>query len=616
MLRKDKSGSNSLCRGLLAGLLLVTAGAVTTACEAPDSREDLNPAGPPMVRQVMLTERTLSETGAASIKAGQLAFGTHGASFFENDDGEVLSAFALGNQEIRIVLDELIRGNSMEEIACKDGSYSRVPVGTDPDDIADCAGPVDSLLNCDTVCLDPSSGTPIGILDDDEDGAPDRIRMIDYNEDPGPTAVELAVAVTCGGVNIPLDPENSFWSPSGNQTFPSNPRLGFRGLGPAIVLRPVSDIGMRTSSDCSVSFRSDVVDHDGNQICAPTNGDIESDCSGGDTTKIAFRTETLQVVNTIPADGDTDVALGASVFLSVSMNANIEADTITAVTLTADGNPVTIVGNEDNGEFVGDDGTLISYKLEDDFLPNTTYVLTIDTTLTDRLGAALPATETITWVTEGFSLADSSPRDGATAELEVIELEFNADVDPATLGAITMTSGGTPTGDGTPAADGTPVAITPTLNATDASIVEIDLGDTYELGTYYEIVITTAIQDAGGSAIAEDVLITYTTTADFQFASSTPANNDTDVPVAGGDVLLNFNAPVDQATVAAITVTADAANVVVAPVVQADARQVLVSVGPAFTAATAYVLTIGTGLQEENGAAIAADVLINWTTAN
>ncbi len=613
MLRIDKSGSNSLCRGLLAGLLLVAAGAVNTACEAPASREDLNPAGPPMVRQVLVTERVLSETGTATISAGQLAFGTHGDKFFENDDGEVLSAFALGNQEIRVVLDELVRGNSLEEIACADGTFSRVPVGTDPDDIRDCSGPVDSLIDCKSVCLDPSSGAPIGILDADEDGAPDDVRMIDYNDDPNIT--ELAVSVTCGGVDIPLDPENSFWNPSGNQTFPSNDTLSYKGLGPAIVIRPVGNIGMRTSSDCSVSFRPEVVDHDGNQICAPTNGDIDQDCTGGDTTKIGFSTETLQVVSTVPTDGSTDVSLSSSSFMSLAMNANVDPATVTAMTLTADGVPVTFVGLEDDGGFVGDDGTLISFALESDFAPETTYELTIDTTLTDRLGSPLPATETITWVTEGFALDDSEPEDGDTAELEVIQLEFNGAVDPATLGAISMTKDGTPTGDGTPAADGVAVAITPTINAMDPRIVEIDLGDAYELGTYYEIVITTALQDVAGSAIPEDILITYTTTADFQFASSTPANNDADVPVAGGDVILNFNAPVDPATVAAITVTSDAVNVPVTPVVQADARQVLVSVGAAFDAGAAYVLTIGTGLQEVDGAAIAADIVINWTTA-
>ena len=608
MLRIDKSGSNSLYRGLLAGLLLVTA-AATTACEAPTSREDLNPAGPPMVRQVMVTERVLSETGSATISAGQLAFGTHGDRFFENDDGEVLSAFALGNQEIRIVLDELIRGNSLEEIACADGTYSRVPVGTDPDDIADCAGPVDSLLDCDSVCLDPSSGAPIGIRDENEDGAPDDVRMIDYNDDPNIT--ELAVAVTCGGVNIPLDPINSFWSPSGNQTFPSNDTLSYKGLGPAIVVRPVGTIGMRTSSDCSVTFRPEVVDHDGNQICAPTNGDIESDCTGGDTTKIAFSTETLQVVSTVPSDESTDVGLSESAFMSLAMNANVDPATVTALTITADGNPVTFVGLEADDEFVGDDGTLIAFKLQEDFLPETTYVLTVATTLTDSLGAALPAVETISWVTELFDFDGSDPSEGGTADFGVFELEFNAPVDPATLGAITLTKDGTPSGDGTPAVDGVAVAITPRVSATDPKIVEIDL---LELNTYYEVSVSTAILDVSGHAMLESQFITATSTAIFAFVDSTPANNDTEVAIAGGDVLLTFNAGVDAATLAAITVTADGVNVPVTPVLQANARQVLVSVGADFAASTDYVLTMGTGL-EGDGVALATDVVINWTTA-
>ena len=198
MLRINRSGPNSLYQSVMAGLLLITAAAVTTACEAPASREDLNPAGPPMVRQVLVTEQVTTDT-TSLIKEGQLAFGTHANKFFENDDGEVLTAIALGAQEIRIVLDELVRGNDLEELACADGTFSRIPRGTTPDDIADCAGPADSLLDCDAVCLNPDNGKPIGILDADEDGAPDTMRMIDYNTDPDPLAVELAVSINCDG---------------------------------------------------------------------------------------------------------------------------------------------------------------------------------------------------------------------------------------------------------------------------------------------------------------------------------------------------------------------------------------------------------------------------------
>lgn len=559
-----------------------------------------------MVRQVMVTEQVTTETSSL-IKEGQLAFGTHPAPFFENDDGEVLSAIALGAQEIRIVLDELVRGNDLEEIACADGTFSRIPRGTTPDDIADCAGPVDSLLDCTAVCLNPDDGSPIGILDADEDTAPDDMRMIDYNDDPD--VVELAVSVTCDGVDIPLDPDFSFWSPSGNQTFPSNGTLGFRGLGPAIVVKPAGDIGMRTGADCGVTFRPEVVDYDDNPICAPADGDIGNNCSGGDTSLIAFSTDTLKVVNTVPSNGSTNVSLNSSAFMLVALNANADVDTVDAITLTANGVDVPISPQ------IGDDKTAISFSLGADFEPDTEYVITVGTGLTDLLGGPLPAEYTATFTTAGLSLASTTPNNNATGVGPgLILLDFNGAMDPGTFGAITMTKDATPSGDGTPGTGGTAVTITPTLNAMDNSLIEIDLGTEYEINTYYEVVITTAIRGADGGMIMQDELLTFTTEG-FNLFESAPADNDVDVAVAGGEILLTFNTAVDPATVAAaITLTADTVNVPVTSTVQGDARQVLVETGADFNAGAAYELTIGTGLQEVGGEAIAADIVINWTT--
>ncbi|MCP4444338.1 MAG: Ig-like domain-containing protein [Myxococcales bacterium] len=567
----------------------------------------MNPAGPPMVRQVLVTEQITEDT-TSLIKVGQLAFGEHADEFFENDDGEVNSAFVLNAQEIRIVLDELVRGSDIEEIGCADGSYSPIPRGTTPDDIADCAGPVDSLLHCDTVCLNPDTGAPIGILDEDEDGAADNMRMIDYNPAEGTDNVELAVSVICDGVNIPLDAELSFWSPSGNQTFPSNDKLSFRGLGPAIVVKPLEAYGLRTGAECGVTFRPEVVDYDDNPICAPADGNIENDCSGGDTSRIGFATTTLKVANSVPRHDDVDVSLSGSSFLLVALNAYVDPTSVGAITLTADGVDVPI------SPLVTDsDATAISFSLDADYHPETTYEITVAPTLADVLGGTLAAAHVVSWVTEPLALEDSIPSDGTTvADFDNIELEFNADVSLATFGAITLKKDGTPSSDGTPATDGEAVAITPTLSAVDSKIAVI--ADALQLDTYYEIVVSTALGDADGHFVKEDSRIAFTTTPDFKLSTSAPEDGATAVAVDGGDVLIRFNAAVNPATVAAITVTADTAGVLVTPVVQANPREVLVSVGASFDAGAAYSLTIGTGLQEVDGAAIAADIIINWTT--
>jgi len=618
MLMMNKSGPKFLFPMIAAGLLLLATGVLSSACNAPRSREDLHPEGPPMVEQVIMTE----QISATDRREGQLAFGSHSAPFFAEDDGEVLNAVTVGSQEIRVILDELVRGNDIEEVACADSTFSRIPYGTTPDDFDRCSGPPDSLTKCDSLCLNPSDGTPIGILDEDEDGAPDKLRMIDYNDDPD--VVELAVKVTCDGVDIPLDQNFSFWSPSGNQTFPSNDVLGFRGLGPALVLKPLGDKGLRTSASCSIAFRPEVVDYDGNTVCAPAGGDINGSCSDGDTSQISFGTDSLVVVNTVPTEPApsevlTNVGVSESGFMIVGMNGYIDVDTVSAITITANGVDVPIIPATDAG-FIGDDKTLISFKLADDFLPDSDYVMTIGTGLKDVLGGSLAAEKVVKWSTEGLALLSSSVNDGATGVGPApIELDFNGVVLASSFGAIRMTRDGTPTGDGTPATDGTNVAVSKTLKSGDGSIVEVDLGNGFAINTYYELLVTTDIKGREGGSIAADQLFTFTSEG-FALRSSTPADTAVDVAIAGGDITLTFNAEVDPASVTAITLTADGTDVAITPVVQADAHQVLINVGTDFAAGAAYQLTISadaaTGLKEVGGTIITSETFVNWTTAN
>ncbi|MEM9491509.1 MAG: hypothetical protein AAGC55_20360, partial [Myxococcota bacterium] len=115
------------------------------ACDGSGAASDLQPEGPPQIIQVFAVERSVSidpGTGQEMAQsASALAYGSH--PDIERDPAvePVTSAVAGPQQRLRVVIDELLRGNGLEEIACADGSYSRVPLGTDPDDIADCSGP-------------------------------------------------------------------------------------------------------------------------------------------------------------------------------------------------------------------------------------------------------------------------------------------------------------------------------------------------------------------------------------------------------------------------------------------------------------------------------------------
>ena len=178
-----------------------------------------------------MTERSVVD-GAFQRLEGRLAFGQHAAEFFAADDGNVEDAITIKPQEIRVIFDGLLRDTRLEELHCADGTYSRIPDDTTVEEIANCIGPRDSLVNCTKVCLDPTPGNlPLGVLDQDDDGVPDIRRMIDHN--PDPTIVELGASIICDGTPVPLDQRTSFWTSEGSQTFPQG-NDGFRGLGPGL----------------------------------------------------------------------------------------------------------------------------------------------------------------------------------------------------------------------------------------------------------------------------------------------------------------------------------------------------------------------------------------------
>jgi len=370
------------------------AGALVIACSDKESSTELHPEGPPMVQQVFVQERVVS--GEVAREKFQLAFGDHpeiplpDADPVNGDDREVVNAVARGTAKIRVVFDELLQGNYLEEIACADGTFSPVPIGADPDDIKDCSGP--DLSGCVAVCIGASG--PVGILDENGDGAVDDSRMRDYG------GGELAVSVVCGDQPMPLDPQTSFYNPSGNQLLPAVPLPGsINGLGPALVLAPLD--GMKTGSACTINFRPEVVDKDGENVCAPPDGDIDAGCTPPDTSLISFTVEPLAIaeIGAEPGDGATDVELTAPdetfALIVIPFNAVIDPSTLDAITLVDDmDNPVTL-----EPTLSAEDGSLLFIEVPGGYDADTTYTLTIGTGLTDKFGGALPATITITFTT-------------------------------------------------------------------------------------------------------------------------------------------------------------------------------------------------------------------------
>src|SRR5690349_6896457 len=102
-------------------IAIVVAGACSAGCDSSSSSDGLNPSGPPEVLQVFARER------AGADLVAHLAFGDHPDIPTSADDRKVTDAVARDGQRIRVVVDELLRPNRLEEVACADGSWSKVP---------------------------------------------------------------------------------------------------------------------------------------------------------------------------------------------------------------------------------------------------------------------------------------------------------------------------------------------------------------------------------------------------------------------------------------------------------------------------------------------------------
>jgi hypothetical protein len=298
--------------------------------------------GPPEILQVLARERVEGDEGIEL--APRLVHGDH-EDIGEEDDRAVTEAVAWDGQRIRIVFDELLRGNHLEEIPCADGSWARVPVGMDFDDVARCAGA--DLSRCEGLCLDQG-----GILDENGDGGFDDTRLI-----------ADAVVLTCDGEVVPLDVQKSYYQPSGNQQMSS---AGVESLGPAVVIAPAA--GMPPGSTCGIGFADSVVD--------------KQDEGVGDTADIGFTVEAFQVA--------------ASELPEIVLNAELDPATLPgAVTVTADGVEV-----DDPTVLIGDHTGTLVIAVPGDFQSGSEYVVTLRggaSGVKDIHGDELAADTTITW---------------------------------------------------------------------------------------------------------------------------------------------------------------------------------------------------------------------------
>ena len=387
-----------------------------------------------MVRQVRMFEKYLDDGNPPIERSRRIfAFGTHELAdeseiATNRPAGMVTTAAALNGGSVnglRVIMDELLVGNNIEEIACRgvvDGdALARVPLGATPEDIARCAGPDDVLpKTCPAsnrlsvcICQLPTCvvgsrqimmGMPVGVLDIDQDGAGDETRMI-----------ANAVNIRCGSggnINVPLDLDLSYWNPSGDQNRPA--QGGFEALGPALVLTPSG--ALPTNVECQLAFADGtdkfpdmsnagmplpaVVDKQGEYVCAPPGGDVTKTCSGTDLSAFKFKVEPLVI--TPQSFGDMSTGVPPNIGMGgtpIDFLANVPLSTASlmpniTITPAVPGATITIVGTGLNARTIR-----ISGPAGTNLQANTNYTITFMTGVTDMYNQPLPQPLVIRFMT-------------------------------------------------------------------------------------------------------------------------------------------------------------------------------------------------------------------------
>jgi len=434
------SRSRSRSRWIAAALVLAS-----SACTSFSSKTDLLDQYPPFVMQVRLDEVFTDITGATGTDR-VFAYGFHPQATIDQEHAvtTAVAGAANGGAHLRIIMSKLMLGNTLQEIACRapvnmdDGGptiWDRVPVGDTPDDIANCAAQDQTLLpetctGSKAVCICQiqggcgaiAFGQPVGILDDNQDGAADAQRLV-----PG------SVGLQCDNITVPINLNDfvvvngisavpgSYYDPSGFQQPPAIG--GFEAMGPAIVLVPgkiVPGIGqtagnplpiLPTSTTCTLTMTG-VTDKSGTQPCTPVYtpppdfpncpeddkciADLNNPCAPGDLSQFKFGTEPFTITPQSFVDGQTGAPRN-ELQLSTDNEVVVDPGSVGNVTMTENGAPFTaftVTLAMQTGSTITVTPTAVT-----GFDPNANFTITFQTNFTDAYGKGPAAPIVFTFMT-------------------------------------------------------------------------------------------------------------------------------------------------------------------------------------------------------------------------
>ena len=307
--------------------------------------------------------------------------------YHRNDDGFMSAAVIGAGQKIRIVVDELLQGQTVEQFVC---GCADPPEGTD----VNCqGGPSASLdpLNCeDNPNTEISEASRFS--DKNLDGVPDKTDLL-----PG------IVEIYCDGLSQSWFnlAEEGWYNPSGNQQVPANVTdssatliiLEWESVGPALVLQTAQN-PLPSNSDCHIRMHESteypIRDGMTEMVMAARDKDGEVVPEPSD---FMFHTEPMRVTASMPQRNATNVAPTLAQ-ITVQFNTKIAPASITGIVVT-DMAGATVAGTAT----VSMDGTTFQFDPTADLAPSTRFTVTVNTTVTDTFGAAIPAAFTFSFTT-------------------------------------------------------------------------------------------------------------------------------------------------------------------------------------------------------------------------
>ena len=310
----------------------------------------------------------------------------------------------------------------------------------------------------------------------------------------------------------------------------------------------------------------------------------------------SFNTGTVPtVISTDPANGASNV--GFSKLVTATFSTAMDPATINATSYVLKQGTTIIPG------IVTYSGSTATFTPKVPLTPNTVYTGLITTTAKDAAGNALAANYTWSFSTGAVPIVISTdPANGATnvALNKLVTATFSTTMNPATINSTSyVLKQGVTVVPGVVSYSGTTATFTPTTPLA--------------ANTVYTGLITTAANDAAGSALAADYTWNFTTSDVPTVVSTDPINGATSVAL-NKKITVNFSTLMDPSTMNGVSFLLKNGASTIAGTVSYSGVTATFTPTNALSANTLYTATITTAAKNVSGNALANNYVWSFTT--